>query len=68
MMSFKQYLREYAPPLHENAILLSPGNFIDSISLWDAQIIDGERIVEIREDCPEPGSYAVRFIVRETED
>lgn len=54
--------------LHDDAILMPLSGFIDALQLWDAQITDEARMVEIREDCPEPGSYTVRFIVQETED
>jgi hypothetical protein len=65
MKSFRQHLREYAPPLHDDAILMPLGDFIDALQLLDAQKTDQERIVEIREDCPEPNTLAVRLVVRE---
>jgi hypothetical protein len=43
-------------------------DFIDALKLLDAQETDPERIVEIREDCPEPGTYSVRLLVQGEED
>ena len=65
MKSFRQHLREYAPPLYDDAILMPLRDFIDALQLLDAQKSDQERIVEIREDCPEPNTLAVRLVVRE---
>jgi hypothetical protein len=65
MKSFKQHIQEYAPPLHDDAILMPLRDFIDALQLLDAQKTDQERIVEIREDCPEPNTLAVRLVVRE---
>jgi hypothetical protein len=68
MKTFKQYIREYALPLHDDAILMRLGDFIDALLLLDAQKTDEERIVEIREDCPEQGTLAVRLMVKGQED
>lgn len=68
MNLFKQFIRDSYPPLYEDAILMSLREFIDALSLLDAQKTEKERIVEIREDCPEPGTYAVRLLVRDQEE
>lgn len=68
MKTFKQYIEGYSSPLHDDAILMPLGDFIDQLQLLDAQITDEERIVEIREDCPESGSWAIRLVVREQEE
>jgi hypothetical protein len=68
MMSFKQYIRDSYPPLYEDAILMTLPDFIDALQLLDAQITDKERMVEIREDCPEPGTYALRLLKRDQEE
>lgn len=65
MKSFKQHIRECAPPLHDDAILMPLRDFIDALQLLDAQKSDTERLVEIREDCPETGTLAVRLMVRD---
>jgi hypothetical protein len=65
MKSFTRYIQATFPPLHDDAILMPLGDFIDSLQLLDAQKTDQERIVEIREDCPAPGTLAVRLMVRE---
>jgi hypothetical protein len=66
--SFRRYIREYFPPLHDDAILMTLRDFIDALQLLNAKKSDGERLVEIREDCPEEGTYAVRLMVREQEE
>jgi|CXWL01.1.fsa_nt_gi hypothetical protein len=68
MMSFKQFIRESYPPLYEDAIILPLKGFIETLSLLDAQKTDGEQFVEIREDVPEPGTFAFRLMVREEEE
>ena len=68
MMSFKQFSEGYSSPLHEDAILLTLADFIETLSLLDAQKTDGEQLVEIREDVPEPGTFAFRLMEREEED
>jgi hypothetical protein len=68
MMSFKQFIRESYSSVHDDAILMPLMDFIDVLQVLESQKTDGERIVEIRENYPEPGTYAVRFIVRATED
>lgn len=68
MKSFRSYTQVSFPPLHDDAILMPLRDFIDSLQLLDAQKTDQERIVEIREDCPEAGTLAVRLVVREQED
>ena len=68
MKSFTRYIQASFPPLHDDAILMPLGDFIDALQLLDAQVTDKERIVEIREDCPEPGTLAVRLVVREQEE
>ena len=61
MKTFQQWIG--ATPLHEDAILMTLRSFIDSLVLLDAQKSDEDRLVEIREDCPEPGTYAVRLVL-----
>ena len=56
------------PLLHDDAILMPLRDFVDALQLLDAQKTDQERIVEIREDCPEPGTLAVRLVVRDQEE
>lgn len=63
MKSFTRYIQASFPPLHDDAILMPLREFIDALSLLDAQKTNQERIVEIREDCPEPGTLAVRLMV-----
>ena len=65
MKSFRHYIQASFPPLHDDAILMPLRDFIDALQLLDAQKTDQERIVEIREDCPEPNTLAVRLMVRE---
>jgi hypothetical protein len=68
MKSFKQYIEGYSSPLHDDAILLPLGDFIDLLQDLDAKQTDQPRMVEIREDCPESGSWAIRLVVREQEE
>ena len=68
MKSFTRYIQASFPPLHDDAILMPLREFIDALSLLDAQKTNQERIVEIREDCPEPGTLAVRLMVGEQEE
>ncbi len=68
MKSFTRYIQASFPPLHDDAILMPLGEFIDSLQLLDAQVTDKERMVEIREDCPEPGTLAMRLMVGEQEE
>ncbi|MEI8014906.1 MAG: hypothetical protein WCH20_08715 [Nitrospira sp.] len=68
MKSFKQFIRESYPPLYEDAILMTLRDFIDRLEVFNAQKTNVERIVEIREDCPEPGTYAIRLLVRDQEE
>ena len=67
MKSFLQHIRDCAPNLHDDAFLLTLSDYIDALSLLNAQVTRTERIVEIREDCPEPGTYAVRLVPVEVE-
>lgn len=68
MKSFKTFIRESYSPLHDDAILMPLGDFIDLLQVADAKKTDGELIVEIREDCPEDGTVAVRLVELQTED
>jgi hypothetical protein len=68
MKSFTHYIQASFPPLHDDAILMPLREFIDALSLLDARKTDQERIVEIREDCPEPGTLAVRLVVRDKDE
>lgn len=68
MKSFTRYLQEPFPALHENAVLMPLRDFIDTLQALDAQKTDQERIVEIREDVPEPETLAIRLMVREHSD
>ena len=65
MKSCTHYSQASFPPLHDDAILMPLGDFIDSLQLLDAQVTDKERMVEIREDCPESGTLAMRLMVGE---
>lgn len=67
ILSLQQFIQRAREP-QDDAILMPLGDFIDSLQLLDAQKTDGERIVEIREDCPEPGTLAVRLVVRGQEE
>ena len=62
ILSLQQFIQQAREP-QDDAILMPLGDFIDSLQLLDAQKTDQERIVEIREDCPEPGTLAVRLMV-----
>ena len=62
------FTQQSFPPLHENAVLIPLSDFVDTLSLLDAQKTDHERFVEVREDCPEFGTLAVRLMVRDQED
>lgn len=64
MKSFKQYIQERNDLsfMHEDAVLMRLRDFIDALELLDARKTDEPRLVEIREDVPEPGTYAVRLI------
>jgi len=64
IMSLQHFVQQAREP-QDDTILMPLGDFIDSLQLLDAQKTDRERIVEIREDCPEPGTLAVRLVVRE---
>lgn len=55
------------PFLHEGAIVMRLRDFINSLELLDAQKSDTERLVEIRENVPEPGTLAVRLWVQDQE-
>lgn len=61
MKSFKQYIRERTDfsSLHDDAVVMPLGDFIHAL---DDQNPDKDRLVEIREDLPEPGTYAVRLV------
>ncbi len=67
MKSFRQFVAERndLSSLHDNAIVMRLRDFIDALELLDDQKSDEERLVEIREDVPEPGSFAVRFMLAE---
>lgn len=64
MKSFKQYIREGSDVsfVHDDAIIMNLRDFIDALELLDDQKSDEELLVEIREDLPEPGAYAVRLV------
>ena len=64
-MSLRSFIQQQAREPQDDAILMPLRDFIDSLQLLDAQKTDQERIVEIREDCPEPNTLAVRLVVRE---
>ena len=68
MKSLRQQIRACAPRLHDDANLMSLRDFIDALQVLDAKKSDGERLVEIREDCPEEGTYAVRLLERDQEE
>lgn len=64
MKSFTQYIQERNDLsfVHDDAIIMRLRDFIDALELLDDQKSDEERLVEIREDVPEPGAYAVRLV------
>ncbi len=64
MKSFKQYIRERNDLsfVHEDAVLMRLRDFIDALELLDTWKTDEDRLIEIREDLPEPGTYAVRLV------
>ncbi len=64
-MSLQQFIRQQAREPQDDTILMTLRDFIDALQLLDAQKTDQERIVELREDCPEPNTLAVRLVVRE---
>jgi hypothetical protein len=45
--------------LHDDAVVMRLGDFINAL---DEQHPDKDRLLEIREDVPEPGTYAVRLL------
>lgn len=61
MKSFKQYIRERSDVsfVHEGSILIRIRDFIDAL---EDQHPDKERLLEIRENVPDPGTYAVRLL------
>ena len=63
MKSFTQYLKERigTPYVHEGAMVMRLRDLIDTLAVLDAKKTDVDRLVEIREDVPEPGSFAVRL-------
>lgn len=67
MKSFKQYIweRNDLSFVHEGAIVMRLRDFIDALEVLDDQKSDRERLVEIREDVPAPGAFAVRLITQE---
>lgn len=67
MKSFLEHIQERSEAsfLHEGAIVMRLRDFIDALELLDAQKSDEERLVEIREDVPEPGALAIRLLVRD---
>ncbi|QPD02812.1 MAG: hypothetical protein Nkreftii_000586 [Candidatus Nitrospira kreftii] len=56
MKSFKQFMQERndLSLLHDDAIVMRLRDFIDALELLDDLKSGGERLVEIREDVPEP--------------
>lgn len=64
MKTFKQYIRERNDLsfLHEGAIVMRLRDFTDALELLDAQKSVEDRLVEIREDVPEPGTLAIRLL------
>ncbi len=67
MRTFKQYINDCPATLHDNAILVTLGDFIDTLRSFSAQHSDEDLTVEIQEDVPEPGTYAVRLLLVEVE-
>jgi|CXWL01.1.fsa_nt_gi hypothetical protein len=64
MKSFKQFIQERNDLsfVHDDAIIMRLRDFIDALELLDDQKSDEERLVEIREDVQEPGTYTVRLV------
>lgn len=61
MKTFKQYIGEQTEfsSLHDDAVVMRLGDFINAL---EDQHSDKDRFLEIREDCPESGTYAVRLV------
>lgn len=70
MKSFKQYIREGNDVsfVHDDAIIMNLRDFIDALELLDDRKTDEDRLVEIRGDCPEPGTLTLRLMIRDPED
>lgn len=64
MKTFKQYIRERSDVsfVHDDAIVMRLRDFIDALEVLDDQKSNQDRLVEIRVDVPELGSYAVRLV------
>lgn len=59
LMQFLQQEMEPQEPECPDAVVMRLGDFIAAL---EDQISDKDRLLEIREACPEPGTYAVRFL------
>lgn len=55
-------------PLHDDAIAMPLGDFLDWLQWFNALHRAHKRIVEIREDCPEPGAFSIRLLLGEQEE
>lgn len=64
MKSFTQYIQERSDVsfVHDDGIIMSLRNLIDALEVLDDQKSDEELMVEIREDVPEAGTYALRLV------
>lgn len=64
MKSFTQYIQERNDLsfMHEDAVVMRLRDFIDALELLEARNTDEPQLVEIREDVPEPGTYALRLV------
>ena len=67
IMSLQKFVQQASEP-QDDTILMTLRDFIEALQLLDAQKTDQERIVEIREDCPDSGTLAVRLVVRGQEE
>lgn len=67
MKSFTQYTQEQNDVsfVHDDAIVMRLRDFIDALEVLDDQKSNQDRLVEIREDVPEPGAFAVRLVTQE---
>ena len=68
IMSLSQFIQqqgiEAQEPECQDAVVMRMGDFITAL---EDQNPNKDRLLEIREDCPEPGTYAVRFLPQSPE-
>lgn len=63
IMSLSQFIQQQGiepqEPEYQDAVVMRLGDFIDALK---DQIPDRDRLLEIREACPEPGVFSVRLL------